>query len=111
MQGRLTKDVELKYTQNKKAVARFNIAVKRNKEETDFISCIAWDKTAEFISKYFKKGSLILVTGRIQTGHYTDKDSKEVYTTDVIVEEVEFCGGKKEENEFTQDDFSSELPF
>ena len=98
--GRLTKDVEL--GTGATAVARFSIAVNRrfkNAEgnyEADFISCVAFGKTAEFIQKYFHKGDMIAVTGRIQTGSYTNKDGVKVYTTDVVVEETDFCGGKSD---------------
>ena len=100
--GRLTKDPEVKYTTgaNATATARFSIAVNRkfkNAEgnyEADFINCVSFGKTAEFIEKYFKKGSQMALVGRIQTGSYTNKDGQKVYTTDVVVEEVEFAGGK-----------------
>lgn len=100
--GRLTKDVELKYTQNdNKAVARFTLAVNRRGKDagTDFISCIAWDKTAELLQKYCKKGSQVGIIGRIQTGQYDDRDGKRVYTTDVVVEELDIIWDKKEEVE------------
>lgn len=91
--GRLTKDLELKYTQNGTAVARFTLAVSRqykNKQtgerETDFISCEVWRQPAENLAKYAGKGSLIGVDGRIQTSHYTDRDGKEVYRTDVKID-------------------------
>lgn len=91
--GRLTKDLELKYTQNGTAVARFTLAVSRqykNKQtgerETDFISCEVWRQPAENLAKYAGKGSLIGVDGRIQTSHYTDRDGKEVYRTDVRID-------------------------
>lgn len=95
LKGNLTRDVELRYTQSNIAIARFTIAVSRNikskdgKYESDFINCIAYQNNAEFISKYFEKGSGILVEGHIQTGSY-EKDGKKVYTTDVVVERVEF---------------------
>ena len=83
--GRLTRDVEVTYTQSGKAYARFSIAVSRgtsNRDEVDFINCIAWEKRAETISQYFKKGSRILVQGRITTGSY-EKNGETRYTTDV----------------------------
>lgn len=119
LKGRLTKDVELKYTQtNNTAVTLFTIAVNRktkqeNQPNTDFINTVAYGKTAEFISQYFKKGQEILIVGRIQTRNYEDRDGKKVYVTEAIVEEVEFVG-KKEQNEFTPptpEDLNSELPF
>ena len=95
LKGNLIRDVELRYTQSNIAIAKFTIAVNRNtknkdnKYDSDFISCVAYQNTAEFISKYFKKGSGILVEGHIQTGTY-EKDGKKIYTTDVVVERVEF---------------------
>lgn len=96
--GRLTKDVEVRHT-GETAVARYSLAVdrkfKREGEQTaDFINCVTFGKNAEFAEKYLRKGTKIAVTGRIQTGSYTDKDGKKVYTTDVIVEEHEFCESK-----------------
>lgn len=100
--GRLTRDPEVRYSQgeNANAVARFTIAVNRrfkNNEgnyDADFINCVAFGKSAEFIEKYFKKGMAIGITGRIQTGNYTNKDGVKVYTTDVVVEEAEFVESK-----------------
>ena len=96
--GRLTKDVETRYA-GEMAVSRYSLAVdrkfKREGEPTaDFINCVAFGKNGEFAEKYLKKGMKIAVTGRIQTGSYTDKEGKKVYTTDVIVEEHEFCESK-----------------
>ena len=100
--GRFTRDPEIKYTtgENATATARFSLAVNRrfkNKEgnyDADFISCVAFGKTAEFIEKYFSKGMAIGITGRIQTGSYTNKEGQKVYTTDVVVEETEFVESK-----------------
>lgn len=100
--GRLTRDPEVRYTQgeNASAIARFSVAVNRrfkNNEgnyEADFINCVAFGKTADFIEKYFKKGMAIGISGRIQTGNYTNKDGIKVYTTDVVVEEAEFVESK-----------------
>lgn len=100
--GRLVRDPEVKYTTGDKptAVARFTLAVDRkfkrqNEEQTaDFISCIAFGKTAEFIEKYFRKGEKIVVEGRITTGSFTNKDGVKVYTTDITVEQVEFAESK-----------------
>jgi single-strand DNA-binding protein len=102
--GRVTRDIELKYTQNGTAVAKFNLAVDRRvkqgeDKQADFISCVAWGKQAEFVSKYFAKGSGMALVGRIQTGSYENSEGKKVYTTDVIVEEVNFVGGKKSEGQ------------
>ena len=100
LMGRLTKEPDIRYsaTKDDMCIARFTIAVDRRKKDegTDFISCIAFGKTAEFYNKYVRKGMKIAVTGRIQTGSYEGKDGKKVYTTDVVVEESEFCESKKE---------------
>ena len=100
--GRFTRDPEIKYStgENASATARFSLAVNRrfkNKEgnyDADFINCVAFGKTAEFIEKYFTKGMAIGITGRIQTGSYTNKEGQKVYTTDVVVEETEFVESK-----------------
>ena len=102
--GRLTRDPEVRYSagEGSNATARFSIAVNRkfkNAEgnyDADFINCVAFGKTAEFIEKYFAKGNMVAIAGRIQTGSYTNKDGVKVYTTDVVVEEVEFAGGKND---------------
>ena len=96
--GRLKKDVETRYS-GEMAIARYSLAVdrkfKRDGEPTaDFINCVAFGKNGEFAEKYLHKGMKIAVTGRIQTGSYTYKDGKKVYTTDVVVEEHEFCESK-----------------
>lgn len=101
LMGRLTRDPEVR-ANGENAVARFSIAVNRrfkNAEgnyDADFINCVAFGKSAEFVEKYFHKGDMIAVTGRIQTGNYTNKDGVKIYTTDVVVEEIDFCGGKSE---------------
>lgn len=99
--GRLTRDPEIKYTQggNSMAIARYTLAVdrrfKRDGEPTaDFINCVAFGKAAEFTEKYFRQGLKVVVTGRIQTGSYTNKDGQKVYTTDIVVEEQEFAESK-----------------
>lgn len=99
--GRTTKDPDIRYTQNEQpmTIARFNLAVdrrfkKEGEQSADFISCVAFGKTAEFIEKYVFKGTKIAVEGRIQTGNYTNKDGVKVYTTDVVAENVEFAGAK-----------------
>lgn len=96
LSGRLTKDVVL----SDKGVAKFTIASQRSfknsegKYDADFVLCTAFGKCAEFISKYFSKGSQICVEGRINTGSYTNKDGNKVFTTDVAVEKAEFVGSK-----------------
>lgn len=100
--GRATKDAEIRYSQGEKstAIARMTLAVDRrfrrdNDEQTaDFISCVAFGKTAEFLEKYGRKGVKFAAEGRIQTGSYTDKEGKKVYTTDVVIEQIEFAESK-----------------
>ena len=102
LMGRLTRDPEVRYSQgeNSTAVARYTLAVDRrfsrnNDEQTaDFIGCVAFGKAGEFAEKYFRKGTKIAITGRIQTGSYTNRDGVKVYTTDVVVEEQEFSESK-----------------
>lgn len=97
--GRLTRDPEVRYGANQMAVARYSLAVdrrfKRDGEPTaDFINMVAFGKTGEFAEKYFRKGMKVCVTGRIQTGSYTNRDGQRVYTTDIVVEEQEFVESK-----------------
>ena len=101
LMGRLTRDPDIRYSQgeNSTAVARYTLAVDRRfrrdgGQDADFISCVAFGRTAEFAEKYFHQGIKIAITGRIQTGSYTDKDGRKVYTTDVVVEEQEFAESK-----------------
>jgi len=99
LMGRLTRDPDIRYSQgaNPTAIARYTLAVDRrfrrnNDDQTaDFISCVAFGRSAEFAEKYLHQGTKIAVTGRIQTGSYTNRDGQRVYTTDVIVEEQEFA--------------------
>lgn len=97
--GRLTRDPDVRYADSGSTIARFSLAVDRRfkqegGETADFINCIAFGKTAEFIEKYFTKGLKIALNGRIQTGSYTNKDNIKVFTTDVVVENVEFAESK-----------------
>lgn len=101
LMGRLVRDPEVRYSQGEKslAVARYTLAVARKyknngQEESDFIGCVSFGKTAEFAEKYLHKGTKIIISGRIQTGSYTNKEGKKVYTTDVVVEETEFAESK-----------------
>ena len=99
--GRLTADVELKATPQGVSVSQFSIAVNRKtskeqEQKADFINCVAWRNTAEFISKFFKKGSSICVTGEIQTRNWTDKNGQNRYATEVIVDEAYFVDGKND---------------
>ena len=104
LKGRLTADPELRQTQSGISSCRFTLAVDRKfadkntgERQADFISCVAWRNTAEFVSKYFNKGSMVLVEGALRTGSYTDKNHSDVthYTTDVFVDNVEFCESKR----------------
>ena len=109
--GRLARDPEVRYSQgeNAMAIARYTLAVDRrfkrdgDEQTADFISCVAFGKQGEFAEKYLHKGIKIAVNGRIQTGSYTNKDGVKVYTTDVVVEEQEFC-----ESKGSSDGYSSE---
>lgn len=110
--GRLTDQPQLRYTQSNKAFARFTLAVNRQRkqdgtQEADFINCIAWDKTAELICNYLSKGSFIGVEGRLQTGTYEKADGSRGYTTDVLVQNIEFLEKKKNEQETTNDEQES----
>lgn len=103
LQGNIVRDIELLQTNNGGTYLKNSIACQRNyakegmEKQTDFINILAYGKTAEFIQKFFSKGKQILIEGRIQTGSYDKEDGTKVYTTDVIVEQVYFCGSKKEE--------------
>lgn len=99
--GRLTRDPEVRYTQGNEpmCIARYTLAVDRKfkregEQEADFINCVAFGRNGEFAEKYLHKGMKIAATGRIQTGSYTNKDNQKVYTTDIVVEEHEFCESK-----------------
>ena len=100
--GRICNDVELRQTQSGVASCRFTVAVNRKfkndkgEYEADLITCVAWRQTAEFVSRYFSKGKMIAVEGTLHTGNYQDKNYPDVkhYTTDVYVDNVEFCGDK-----------------
>ena len=101
LMGRLTRDPEVRYSQgeNASAVARYTLAVDRRfkrdgEQSTDFINCVAFGRTAEFAERYLRQGTKLVVTGRIQTGSYTNKDGVKVYTTDIVVEEQEFAESK-----------------
>lgn len=99
--GRLTANPELKQTPNGVFVCSFNLAVNRKagkdkEQQTDFISCVAWRQTAEFIAKYFKKGSSLCIVGNIQTRSWTDQNNQKRYATEVIVDEAMFVDSKNE---------------
>ncbi len=104
LMGRLTREPDIRYSQGERqmAIARYTLAVDRRvrtsanggEQAADFISCVAFDRAAEFAEKYLHQGTKILVSGRIQTGSYTNRDGQKVYTTDVIIEEQEFAESK-----------------
>lgn len=105
--GRLTRDPEVRYSQgaDPMAIARYTLAVDRRgrnndgEQTADFISCVAFARAGEFAEKYLKQGMRMLITGRIQTGSYTNKDGQKVYTTDVVVEDQEFADSKGQGND------------
>jgi len=102
LMGRLTRNPEVRYSQNEKptAVTRYTLAVNKKfkregESDADFINCVTFGRSAEFAEKYFKQGIRIVISGRIQTGSYVNKDGVKVYTTDIVVEEQEFAESKK----------------
>lgn len=113
--GRLTKDIELRKAGDHK-VANFTVAVDRNfvdedgERQADFIRCVAWNGTAEFIEKYFRKGSMIALTGWIQTGSYEDEDGKTVFTTDIVVNTVSFTGERADRYDDDEEEEEEERP-
>ena len=101
LMGRLTRDPEIRYSQGERAtaVARYTLAVNRTfkregEQDADFINCVVFGRSAEFAEKYFRQGTRIVISGRIQTGSYVNKDGVMVYTTEVIVDEQEFAESK-----------------
>lgn len=101
LMGRLTGDVELRTTTSGKSVATFRIAVDRSyskdgKKEADFITIVAWGNTADFVAKYFSKGSMIALRGEIQTRNYEDKNGNKRTATEIVAREVSFCGSKND---------------
>lgn len=103
LMGRLTRDPEVRYTQGAQslAIARYTLAVdrrgsKQGEQSADFINCVTFGKNAEFVEKYLHQGMKIVISGRIQTGSYTKKDGSKAYTTEVVVEEHDFCEKKSE---------------
>ena len=110
LMGRLTKDPELRYTQSGSAVASFTLAVNRKftnqngDREADFINCVAWQKTAEFVANYFKKGQMMALDGRLQVRSYDDQNGQRKWVTEVVAENIEFCGSKGNQEETTCND-------
>ena len=106
LMGRLTRDAEIRYSQGESAtaIARFSLAVDRrfrrdgDDQNTDFINCVAWRQTGEFIAKHFQKGGMIAVVGSIQSRSWDGNDGKKQYATEVVVDEVYFTGAKKQNN-------------
>lgn len=114
--GRMTTDPTLRYTQTQKPVASFTLAVDRDgrNAETDFIDCVAWNNTANFVNSYFSKGSSAIVTGRLQIRSYTDKNGNKRTAAEVVANSVYFAGDKKKDNapaQFEEISDSDELPF
>ena len=104
--GRLTRDPELRYTQSQTPVASFTVAVDRDfsnrdsgERQTDFIDCVAWRQTAEFVSKYFQKGSMAVVSGRLQIRDWTDRDNNRRRTAEVVVDNIYFGESKRSRDE------------
>ena len=117
LMGRLTRDPEVRYSQgeNNMAIARYTLAVdrrfqKNSDQSADFISCVAFGRSAEFAEKYLKQGTKLCITGRIQTGSYTNKDGVKVYTTDVVVEDQEFAESKNAAQQGGGADFAASRP-
>lgn len=98
LQGRLTKDAELRYTKTEKPVASFTLAVDRGGRDAgaDFVSCVAWERTAQFIDQYFKKGDMALVQGKLTSRDYEDRNGNKRVAWEVIVNNVNFCGKREE---------------
>lgn len=123
IQGRLCADPDLRSTQAGKKVASFTLAVDRDfqKDEADFIACVAWEKKAEFVDQYFTKGQMALVTGRLQIRQWTDKEGGKRTAAEVVANEIHFCGPKQTQQgyartgapEYTEieDEDDLELPF
>lgn len=116
LSGRLVKDPELRMTQNQKAVTSFTIACERDHgdKQTDFVDCVAWLHTAEFVSKYMHKGQLVIVSGRLQSRKWEDRDNNKRTSWEVLADKVYFAESKRSESPtFTEkdDDKDGELPF
>lgn len=113
LMGRLTKDPELRHTNSGMAVCSFSIAINNGfgeNQTTDFINCVAWNGTAEFVDKYFSKGKMIVVVGRISTRSWDGSDGKKNYATEVVANEVSFCESKRNEDIPPDDDMGGFSP-
>lgn len=106
IKGRMARDPELKTTNSGKSVCNFSVAVNRNfdRELVDFFECIAWNKKAEFICKHFIKGKEILIDGKMRSRRYTDKNGNNRIVWELMVDEVDFCGNKNQNNNNVQND-------
>lgn len=125
LMGRLTRDPVIRHTDSGKAVCNFTVAIDNGygeEKSADFISCVAWNKTAEFVDKYFARGRMIIVVGRIQARTWEDRDGKKNYVTEVVASEVAFGESKKDAatnsaghtaagDDFTPIDSDDDLPF
>ncbi len=121
IQGRLCADPDLRSTQAGKKVASFTLAVDRDfqRDEADFINCVAWEKKAEFVNQYFTKGQMALVTGRLQIRQWTDKEGGKRTAAEVVANEIHFCGPKQTQQgyaksstpDYTEAEDDGELPF
>lgn len=113
LQGRFTKDLELKHTKNDIAVCSFVLAWSEKygeKEQTLFLNCVAYKNNAEFITKYFKKGDMVAIEGKLTSRSYEDKEGQKKYVTELIVDRVHFCGNKKDKEE-AKEYIEEDLPF
>lgn len=127
LMGRLSNEPQLRYTKENKAVCNFSVAVNKRvngENKADFINCVAWNTTAEFIAKYFDKGQQIAITGRLQNRSYEDDKGQKKYVIEVVIEETEFVGNKQEQPKENKEDkekpyrefyeehqFDNDLPF
>lgn len=109
--GRITKDIELAYTQDGKAVAKYTIAINGYNDKTDFLNCVAWNKQAENLKKYCGKGSQIAVEGRISVRNYENKEGKKVYVTEIVTNNIMFLDSKKESGQAPKEEKEEVDPF
>lgn len=100
--GRITKDIELAYTQDGKAVAKYTLAINGYNDTTDFLNCVTWNKQAENLKKYCGKGSQIAVEGRVSVRNYENKEGKKVYVTEIVTNNIMFLDSKKKEGQATE---------
>lgn len=110
LMGRLCADPDVRRSAEGKPTARYTLAVDRNKEETDYITCVAFSKNAEFAERFLKKGVKIIIEGRMHTGSYTNREGKKVYTTDIIIDRHEFAESKQKVED-TKEPVATREPF